>query len=78
MRPSTGKRIRIKWKGGWFTEMEFFDINFTIKIHTRKSAKQENSLLFMTSTLQNVKMRGRKPDKNSSKRRPEFMPRNLN
>ena len=73
MRPSTGKRIRINWKGGWFT-----DINFTIKIHTRKSAKQENSLLFMISILQNVKMRGRKPDKISSKRRPEFMPRNHN
>jgi hypothetical protein len=43
-----------------------------------KSAKQENSSLFMNSTLVvEWKNEGRKPDKDSSLRRLEFMHRNL-
>ncbi len=43
----------------------------------KKSVKQENSSLFMNILLYNSKNESRKPDKNLSLRRLEFMPRNL-
>jgi hypothetical protein len=49
-----------------------------LKMDTKKSAKQENSSLFVNRILQKGKNDVRKPDKNSSLRRLEFMPRNLN
>ncbi len=47
-----------------------------LKIHTKKSAKQENSSLFLNSICRTEK-RGQKPDKNLSLSRHEFKPRNL-
>ncbi len=47
-----------------------------LKIHTKKSAKQENSSLFMNSILLDRKNEGRKLKLESS-RRLKFMPRNL-
>ncbi len=50
-----------------------FRVSSTFKIAYKKSAKQDFSSLFMKSILWNVKMRV----ENSSLKRLEFMPRNL-
>jgi hypothetical protein len=43
----------------------------------KKAAKQENLSLFMKSISVERKIEGRKPDKNFSLRRLQFMPRSL-
>jgi hypothetical protein len=51
--------------------------SLVLKKLTKKSAKQENSSLFMNDNFVERKNKGRKPDNNMSLRRLEFMPRNL-